>query len=151
MMVVNNMDWEMVDVKVRRRTSNAHVRKSIRVSPKANRIVISGDLISDAGWNKEHEIVSLYKSGNLFMFKPNKIGSIHFVGTFKNNPDGTKTLNGHTMHIHSFDIRSTLLMVADTNSRFAKRVDYDAWVDGNSIIFKYEKSIYADENKAVNE
>lgn len=149
MMVVNNMDWEMVDVKVRG-GGGAHVRKAIRVNPKTNRIVISGDLISEAGWNKERERVSLYKSGNLFMFKPNKIGSIYFVGTFKNNPDGTKTLNGNTMQTYGFDIRSTLLMVADTNSRFAKRVDYDAWVDGDAILFKFKESIY-DEPISENE
>lgn len=142
-MVVNAMDWEMVDVKNVARGSR--MAQTVRIYPKNNSIVVSGDLVQDAGWTGDCVRVSLYKSGNLFMFKPARTGVIYFRAKYATGRDGTKKQNGRALTAHSFPVRSTLCMTADTDNRFAKHVDFDAWVDGDSILLKFKESVYAEE------
>ena len=151
-MVENKFDWEEVIVDTKLRTHKKYARKIV-LYPQNNSVAIGSDLVSDARWSENERgmvRLSLYRSGKMFMLKPNNAGSLDFRCNYIER-NGKRVPNGRALRMTSLDMKLTLLGIAESNSKLAKKVIYDAWVDGNSIIFKYEESIYADESKAVNE
>lgn len=123
----NKIEWTKVELSTSK--GGAKLHEVVTVSPKQNIIQVSNDLWQKAGWTSPTQRVDLFSAGNLFRFEPAKAGCI----TFK-ECEGTGKC---AMRVYSQSLFISIVSGALKGKRPKGRVDFDAWVDGNAVVFRY--------------
>lgn len=123
----NKIEWTKIEVSTSK--GGAKLHSIVTISPKQNVIQVSNDLWTAAGWAEPSQRVDLLQSGKMFKFEPAKAGCIKF------QTDGSSSKCA--MRVYSQGVFISIVAGALNGKRPKDRVDFDAWVDGNAVVFRY--------------